>query len=275
MSKTLWRRWAGLVGIGVIISVACAGAPAQEPVGDAASRGRALAHRVLQEQDTSGFQIRGRVIVGVDEENGPRPSILQVRIIGRRQNGVTRILHQILWPPALKGLAAVIEHTQTPAISGFLFEPPERITRLTPTLLAAPFAGTGLTLEDLAENFWLWPRQRVAGEGRAGDQACTILESRPSPEEISAYALVRSCLSMKKATPLWVEKMGADGKLIKRIAFETPDRKGGGTGFRAAMVVEGGAPAQRTRVEILKSERGMTISPAEFTVERLKSLAAK
>jgi hypothetical protein len=259
----------------VIVALACAGALAQERTGDAVSRGRARAKRVLREQDTSGFQIRGRVIIGAEEEGGPAPTILQVRIVGRREKGVTRVMHQILWPPALKGLAVVFEQTRSAAIKGFLFEPPERVTPLTRPLMATFFAGTGLTLEDLAENFWLWARQQVVGEGHAGDQACTILESRAAPEDDSAYASVRSCISLKKTTPLWIEKRGADGKLIKRIAFEPPDRKSGDPSFRAAMAVECGIPARRTRVEILKSERGIAISPSEFTIERLKSLTVK
>jgi len=254
---------------------AWAGALAQERSGDAASRGRALAQRVLQAQETSGFQIRARVVVGPEEESGPGPAILQVRIVGRRDKGATQVMHQILFPPALKGLAVVFEQPGTGAVKGFLFEPPGRVTPLAPPLMATYFAGTGLTLEDLAENFWLWDRQRVAGESRAGDQACTILESRPASEDRSAYTLVRSCIAPEKATPLWIEKMGAEGKPVKRIIFETAGRKSNEPGYRAAMVVETDVPAQRTRVEIVRSQRGITISPAEFTIERLKGLAAR
>jgi len=275
MSDGLGFQQSSLAWIAIIAWLACAGAIAQERAGDAVSRGQALARRVLQAQETSGFQVRARVVVGAGEEGEPESSILQIRIVGRRDKSVMRVMYQIFWPPALKGLAVVFEQTRIAAVKGFLFEPPDRVTPLIPSLMATSFAGTGLTLEDLAENFWLWARQRVAGEGRAGDQACTILESRPAPEEHSGYTLVRSCISVKKATPLWIEKIGADGKRIKRIAFEAADRKSKEAGFRAAMVVASDVPAQRTRVEILRSERGITISPAEFTIENLKSLAVK
>jgi hypothetical protein len=259
----------------ILAGVICADVVSQERVGDAERRGRELAKRVLQLQDTSGFQIRARVIIGAESDDSPRPSILQVRIVGRREIDLTRVLFQILWPNSLKGLAAVIENRHQPPIAGFLFEPPDRVTRLTPALLSAPFAGSGLTLEDLAEDFWQWPQQRVAGQGHAGQEECTILESRPSPAAASAYSLIRSCISLKKAAPLWVEKLGGDGRMMKRITIETPDRKGHSQDFRTAMVVEGGVAWPRTRVEILKNERGIAVSPDEFSVARLRSLGAR
>jgi hypothetical protein len=271
-----FRRWIRILGPAA--SVACtlwAGAAAQEPIGDAERRGRELARRVLQTEDTSGFQMRARVIVGDDTNDALRPAILQVRIVGRRENELTRVLYQILWPNSLKGHAAVIEKRRNLPVAGFLFDPPDQVTRLTPALLSVPFAGSGLTVEDLAEDFWQWPQQRLAGQGRAGQVGCTILESRPPPEAASAYSLIRSCISLKKAAPLWVEKLGGGGKMIKRIAIETPDRKGHSQDFRVALVVEGGAALARTRVEILKSERGIPVSPEEFSVARLKSLGAR
>ena len=246
----------------------------QKQGAEPALQGQELAKRVLKAQETSGFQIRARVILG-DDTDEARPVILQVRIAGRRENGRQRVLYQVFWPTSLKGYAAVIEQEQGPEVSGFVFEPPDRVTPLAPAVLKASFAGSGLTLEDLAENFWRWPRQRVTGQAQAGKQACTVLESQPSPDLDTAYASVRSCVDPKKATPLWVEKYGTDGKLVKRISFETPDRKNRDQEFRVSMVVEGGPSVPRTRVEILKSDRGIKISPDEFSLERLKSFVSK
>ncbi len=247
----------------------------QKQSAEPALQGRELAKRVLKAQETSGFQIRARVILGDDTDEARRPVILQVRIAGRRENGRQKVLYQVFWPTSLKGYAAVIEQGQGPEVSGFVFEPPDRVTPLAPAVLRSSFAGSGLTLEDLAENFWRWPRQRVTGQGQAGKQACTVLESQPSPDLDTAYASVRSCVDTKKATPLWVEKYGADGKLVKRISFETPDRKNRDQDFRVSMVVDGSPYVPRTRVEILKSDRGIKISPDEFSLERLKSLVSK
>jgi hypothetical protein len=243
---------------------------AQDNTGNAVQRGAELAKRVLQKQYTSGFRIRARAVIGANPEDPAASSVLQVRIVGRREKSKTQILYQILWPTSRKGTALVFELGTHPRISGFLFVPPDRITPITDSLIASPFAGTALTIEDLAENYWLWPSQRIAGQGRAGDRRCTILESRPSQETASAYAIVRSCIT--KNSPLWVEKLTADNHIVKRITFEISNREDNRQDYRLAMIVEGDDKSQRTRVEFLKSERDLKISLDEFSVEQLKSL---
>lgn len=271
------RRWTGRIAL-VAIGMAAVGAGAgaeQESTADTARRGQELARRVVQAQDTSGFQIRARLVIGTESDDATRPTVMQVRLAGRREGRVTRILFQVLWPNTLKGHAAVIERHQTPPITGFLFDLPDRVTPLTRALIAAPFAGSGLTLEDLADDFWRWPVQHVAGEGKDGTRACTILESQPSREAASAYAMVRSCVDAKSATPRRVEKFGAGGALVKRIVFERRGSKGRDENVRLAMVVDGGAGVPLTRVEFLTSKRGVTVSPSEFSIERLGSLGQK
>jgi hypothetical protein len=242
----------------------------QDNAGKPVQRGSELAKRVLQKQYNSGFRIRARAVIGENPEDPAKSSVLQVRIVGRREKSKTQILYQILWPISRKGTSLVLELGPHPQISGFLLVPPDRITPIMDSLITTPFAGTALTIEDLAENYWLWPSQRIVGQGRAGERGCTILESRPSQEIASAYAIVRSCII--RNSPLWVEKLTADNHLVKRITFETSKRETGEQAYRLAMVVEGSDKSQRTRVEFLKSERDLKISPDEFSVEQLKNL---
>jgi hypothetical protein len=244
----------------------------QDNAGDPAQRGTELAKRVLQKQSTSGFLIRARAVVGENPDDPALSSVLQVRIVGRREKSTSQVLYQILWPTSRKGTSLVLELGPQSKISGFLFVPPDRITPITDSLLTAPFAGTAMTIEDLAENYWHWPSQRIVGQGRAGERRCTILESRAPQETPSAYTTVRSCIA--RNAPLWVEKFTADNHLVKRITFEISSREQTGQASRLAMVVEGNAKSQHTRVEFLKSERNIKISPDEFSVERLKSLIA-
>jgi hypothetical protein len=259
----------------VCVAMAVTAPAVQERSTDAARLGRELASRVAQAQDTSGFQARARVVVGMESEQGPRPVVLQIRFLGRRESGGMRMLFQVLWPNALKGHAAVVERRERPPVAGFLFDPPDRVTPLTPALVTGPFAGTGLTLEDLADDFWRWPSQRVAGDGKADGQPCTLLESQPSREAASAYALVRSCVDAKRAVPRWVEKRGPDGALLKRIVFERRRGKSRDESVSLAMVVTGDARVAPTRVEFLKSERDVSVPSVEFTPERLGHLGAK
>jgi hypothetical protein len=241
---------------------------AQERTENEELLGQKLAKRVLKAQETSGFRVRARGIVGRNTDEDPNAITLQVRITGRQEKDVSRVLYQIMWPQSLKGHAVVIEQRRQYGISGFVYEPPDVVKKLTPELLATPFAGSALTYEDLSEGFWRWPDQRTSGSGRAGAKKCSILESRPSPEIVSAYSLVRSCIETKRALPLWIEKSGKDGKLSQKITFETANRKNQ-EDFQRAMIVERGS--SRTRIEFLKIERGLTIPPGELSVEQLKA----
>jgi hypothetical protein len=241
---------------------------AEEQAESEAVLGQKLAKRVLKTQETSGFRIRAR---GVVEENSGKDSkqiVLQVRITGRQEKEVYRVLYQIMWPQSLKGHAVVIEQRRQSALSGFVYEPPDTVKKLTSEMLMTPFAGSALTYEDLSESFWRWPNQRSPGKGRAGSKECTLLESRPSPETSTAYSLVRSCIETKKSLPLWIEKLGKDGKVSQKISFETADRKNR-QDFQRAMIVERGAG--KTRIEFLKMERGLTIPPEELSIEQIKA----
>jgi hypothetical protein len=265
-----YRILMGRILAGLIICILPIRGMTQDNAGDPAQRGAELAKRVLQKQNTSGFLIRARALVGENPEDPALSSVLQVRIVGRREKSKTQVLYQILWPTSRIGTALVLDLGPQSKISGFLFTPPDHLTPITDSLITTPFAGTAMTIEDLAENYWHWPSQRIVGPGRAGERRCTILESRPPPETTSAYAIVRSCIT--KNSPLWVEKLAADNHLAKRIVFEVSSRTKTEQTSRIAMVVEGNDKSQRTRVEFLKSERDLKISPDEFSVERLKSL---
>jgi hypothetical protein len=233
-----YRILMGRILAGLIICILPIRGMTQDNAGDPAQRGAELAKRVLQKQNTSGFLIRARALVGENPEDPALSSVLQVRIVGRREKSKTQVLYQILWPTSRIGTALVLDLGPQSKISGFLFTPPDHLTPITDSLITTPFAGTAMTIEDLAENYWHWPSQRIVGPGRAGERRCTILESRPPPETTSAYS--------------------------SRTKTEQTSR--------IAMVVEGNDKSQRTRVEFLKSERDLKISPDEFSVERLKSL---
>jgi|WetSurMetagenome_2_1015567.scaffolds.fasta_scaffold244203_2 hypothetical protein len=243
---------------------------AQEGLESDSVLGQKLAKRVLKTQETSGFRLRARGIVGKNAEEDSNSLVMQVRITGRKEKEGMRVLYQIMWPQSLKGHAAVIEQRSQGGIGGFVYEPPDTVKKLTHEMLMTPFAGSALTYEDLAESFWRWPHQRASGKGRAGKQECSLLESRPSPETASAYSLVRSCVETKRGLPLWIEKSGKDGKVALKISFETADRKNQ-QDFQRAMIVERGAA--KTRIEFLKIERGVTIPPEEMSVEQLKAKA--
>ena len=240
---------------------------------DVATRqGRALATRVADARESSGFRMRARVVIGRENDAEHRARVLQLRFAGRREARVTRLLFQVLWPNTLKGHALVLDRAPQSPVTGFLFDPPDRITALTAASTTAPFAGSGLTIEDLADDFWYWPDQRAGGRGKDGSRGCTMLESRPPAGSASAYALVRSCIDDRTAMPRWVDKLGPDGALVKHIAFERRGAAESEATIRLSMMVTGRADVPQTRVEFLRSEREAVVDADEFSPARLARL---
>jgi len=262
---------AALTALAAASVLALEPSPGQRASADNAARGLDLARRVVAAQSSRGFLVRARVVVGDEPAGGAPPTILQIRMLGRRERAGDRLLFQVLWPTAMKGHALVLERRERTGRTGFLFDPPSTVTPLTRALAAEPFAGTALTPEDLADDFWRWPAQRFAGVGRDGQRYCSLLESEPPAEAESAYTLVRSCIETARHTPRWVEKLGAGGTVVKRISFERARSGSGGGGATLTMVVEG-PRVPPTRVEFVRQDRDVEVAPQEFTVERLGRL---
>jgi len=262
---------AALAALASASALGLAPAPAQRTSVDNVARGLDLARRVAAAQSSRGFLVRARVVVGHEPADGPPATVLQIRMLGRRDKTSDRLLFQVLWPTAMKGHALVLERRERTGRTGFLFDPPSIVTPLTRTLAAEPFAGTALTPEDLADDFWRWPAQRFAGVGRDGQRYCSLLESEPPAEAESAYTRVRSCIETGRHTPRWVEKVGPGGLIVKRISFERTRSGSGGDGATLTMVVEG-PRVPPTRVEFLRQDRDVDVAPQEFTVERLGRL---
>ncbi len=272
-ARVAWLRV--VAALALASGAATAAATGQATPADADRQGHDLARRVARAQDTVGFTARARVVVGTESDGGPRPLVLQIRLLGRRDAGGMRLLFQVFWPSALKGHAAVVDRRPRQPLTGFLFDVPDRVTPLTHALLTASFAGTSLSLEDLADNASLWPTQRFAGTGRADGQPCAVLESQPARAEDSAYTMVRSCIDTKRAVPRWIEKFGPPRTLVKRIVFERRRARGRNDTISLTMIVTDATGAETTRVEFLRSERDIIVGPAEFAPERLRHLGAK
>ena len=126
------------------------------------------------------------------------------------------MLYQVLWPAESKGQSLLIER-RGDSVTGFLFEPPGTVKKLSATLLAQPFFGSDLAIEDLAEDFWDWPSQKIVGEETIDKRLCTIVESRPPANAESSYLVVKTWIAPELALPLRVEKYGKNRRLIRRI----------------------------------------------------------
>ena len=240
--------------------IAFFGAPAEN------SSARQLVAKVVEANRTTGFRVRAKLVVTT--ANPEHRDVKQLLIKSRTEGKTTTTLYQVLWPAESKGQSLLIER-RGDSVTGFLFEPPGTVKRLSATLLAQPFFGSDLAIEDLAEDFWDWPSQKIVGEETIDKRLCTIVESRPSADTASSYLVVKTWIAPELALPLRIDKYGKNRRLVRRI---TADRimKVNDRWTAANIIVDPDGGNSRTVLEGSKSERDLDLPAAEFTLEAIK-----
>jgi hypothetical protein len=236
------------------------GAPAEN------SNARQLVAKVVEANRTTGFRVRAKLVVTM--ANPEHREVKQLLIKSRTDGQTTTTLYQILWPVESKGQSLLIERKGA-SVGGFLFEPPGTVKKLSAAMLSQPFFGSDLAIEDLAEDFWDWPSQKIVGEETLDKKLCTIVESRPPGDAASSYLVVKTWIAPELALPLRVEKYGKNRRLVRRI---TADRimKVNDRWTAANIIVDPDGGNSRTVLEGSKSERDLDLPAADFTLEAIK-----
>jgi hypothetical protein len=231
-----------------------------------------LVSRIGALQRNENVVVRARLVVA---DSGPaQRSSVQFQMKGRRDGDVTWRLYQILWPTARLGQALCFSRTDAGVVSGFLFEPPDKVTPLTPALLAGPFLDSDLSLEDLTEDFWQWPAPTLDGTVAESGEFCAVVDLRPPAERAGSYGRVRAWISLAKNLQLRVEKFDREGRLAKRFVFSKLAERNGLWAPRATEVQVPGT-SRKTTIEISRGERVADLPPAEFTLEGIRQFAAR
>lgn len=229
---------------------------------------RELIAKVLGRRSTSGFRIHARLIrtiTGSDQNQ-----VTQLLIKGRQEARTRQLIYRVLWPKARAGQALLIHRTEGQATTGWLFEPPDKVTQLTPQLARLPFFGTDISLEDIIEDFWRWPSQTLGGEEIVNKHPCKILESRAPAESVSGYSLVKSWIAPELALPLRLEKYDLQSNLVKRFIIEKLHKDSHGDFLPAILLIDSANGRTRTRFEGTKFESDLQFSPTDFSIDKLQ-----
>jgi hypothetical protein len=258
------RRLVQLVLAGTALAVA----PAAFADSASLSAGELIA-QVVAARQTIGYRVRARLVRTTS--GSQQRDVKQLLIKGRRKGDDSKVLYTILWPASLLGQTVVIEKTAGQTGRVWSFVPPDRTATLTPEDISGPFFGSDLSIEDLAEEFWHWPTQKIVGEEAVGQRRCEILESRPSADAATSYSLVRSWIAPDISLPLRVEKYGLDGKLMKRITAEKIAKRKNNFWTAANVIVEPADGRTRTVLEGTHADRDIEIPDEDFTIEQIKA----
>lgn len=225
--------------------------------------------KVKDARTTAGFRIRAKLVH--TQLPSEKRDARQLLIKGRRDGESITVLYQLIWPSAFAGHSLVVEKSADHKLGGFLFEQPDKVTSLTPSLVTQRFFESDFTIEDVIEGYWDWPLQKIVGEESVKGRLCKILESRPSTDTSTAYSLVKTWVATDIAMALRVETFGKDGELVKRIRVDKFVKQADNHWAAAIVTVEPADGKSRTTLEGTKSERDLDIPAEEFTLEKIKS----
>ena len=236
--------------------------------GDAPTAQELIA-RVVEARQTKGYRVRARLERATS--GSEHPDVRQLLIKGKRNGGASKVLYQVLWPKRSMGETLVIEKTADRNTRCWVFTPPDGVVVLTQEGVCGPFFGSDLTIEDVAEDFWYWPTQKIVGEGTFDHQRCKILESRPAAGTATSYSLVRTWIDLEIALPLRIEKFGHDGQLIKRLTAERIMKQDNNRWTAGTVIVEPADGRTRTALEGKHADRDIEIPDEDFSVEGIKA----
>ncbi len=191
------------------------------------------------------------------------PVQLQVQIKARRTKSSAEVSYQVIWPPERKGETVVLRQKPGGAIEGASLTPPDTRRELGRAQAGDSLLGSDLALQDVVENFFLWPGQTLAGTEKIGAAECLILDSKPAAGDPTPYGRVRSWVDPRKMLPLRVEKYDRDGKLARRIETTLTARDDLGRPVPAAMTVTGPGGGT-TEIDGSNIRHDVTLKDADF-----------
>jgi len=229
-----------------------------------------LIHKLLEARNSQAVLIRAKLTV-TDTASGLRNAV-QILAKERRDGEVTHFLYQILWPPARKGETLCLEKSGAGGVTGFFFEPPDKVTPFAPRLFSRAYLDSDLSVEDLTEDFWEWPSQKITGEALLNGEACRIVDSSPPAGLQTSYSLIRTWVSPAKALPLRIEKFGRDGRLAKRFVVSKVSQHHK-IWLPLVTLIEGPGQTRQTLFEISRGERPAEIPLSDFSLETIKKRA--
>lgn len=161
--------------------------------------------------------------------------VLQVQIKSRRANGRAEAVYEILWPADRKGEKIFLEQTAGSWPEGKVVSALGQCAEIDRSDIGEGLFGTDLSYADAVENFFLWPKQELAGTEKVGGSECVIVESRPASG--SPHGKVRSWIDSRRLVVHRVEKYDGAGRLVRTITTTQVAKDDIGRNVPAGMTV--------------------------------------
>ena len=228
-----------------------------------------LAARLNAWQQDGSSYVRLRMVVSEPSSK----SAFQIQIKGRRSKTSTDVVYQILWPKERKGEGVFLQRGAGRSATGAIFVPPNSLRPLDASQMKESFFGSGLSYEDLVENFFSWEQQALVGTEEVDGVSCYILESKPGKGARSSYSKVRTWVDSRRLIPLRIEKYLASGQLAQRIETSNVVTDDIGRQVPANLTVRDSRKNSTTELDGSRIKHDIRFDDAEFTPEALRQMS--
>jgi Outer membrane lipoprotein-sorting protein len=198
---------------------------------------------------------------------------LQIQIKQRQAGGTTDVVYQVLWPKERKGEAVLLRSAGGRPPAGSLFTPPDSVRSLGSSQLSEPLFGSDLSYQDIAENFFAWKNQAIAGNESVNGVNCIILDSRPGKGDASTYGRVRAWIDPRRLVPLRVDKYLTSGQLARRIDTTRVANDDKGRPIPANLAVRRPGQDSVTELDGSRIKHDVSYADRDFTPEGVKEVS--
>lgn len=210
-----------------------------------------------------------RLRMRIKPTEGEGEVVVQVQVKARRSPAKTEIMYQVLWPKDSKGRAFLVQRTSGGAATGVAYTPPKTLEQLAGEKMKAPVFGSDLAYQDIAENFFKWNQQQLAGKETVDRTECVILESLPGAGDATPYGKVRSWIDPQKLVVMKVEKYDTSGKLVRTIETTRVYKDERRIYIPASMLVRRSGSGTVTEIEGSEIRRDVEFKDQDFTTKAL------
>jgi hypothetical protein len=215
-----------------------------------------------------------RLLLNVKQPPDTTKIALQIQIKERRTKEATDVIYQVLWPNERKGEAVLLRAPANRPPTGAHFIPPDKLRPLSSSQMNEFLFGSGLSYEDVIENFYAWEHQAIIGTEVVGRVSCLILESRLGRSDHSTYTSVRSWVDPRRLVPLRVEKYLSSGRLARRIDTTRVVTDDKGHSIPANLTVRGPGTDTVTELDGSRIRHDVAYADGEFAPESLTHIVA-
>jgi hypothetical protein len=243
------------------------------PAGAKVWSAKELVIRVTQARRTRGFWMRAS-LTSATPDSGKKIT-RQLRVRGREDGETVQVLYLCTWPASMKGRILLVNRSAEKKIDVSLFTPPDSLKPLAPDRWSESFLESDFTIEDLADDFWDWPAERIEGDTKLLGRDVFAVEFRPPKTTKSSYHAVRAWISPVISLPLLIEKLDASGSVVKRIRVERLTQRYRKYWVGTTVTAETLGRKARSTLTIHRGERDTDIPADDFTLEGFKRLAGQ